>query len=226
MIKKIIFSILITSSFLDAAIQKITTLAEVKKYTTPDIELVVTDIHDTLIKAFYPGCVKKMREFEMQGRSIKPEERYITFRWNAVKPTESDVLDVFVWLQRTFNLIALTKGEPEEEPYILDQLAAVGIDFSKDFSDWPRTCLQTKNARCVALFNQGIIFSKLYDKCTALQLFLKKFKLVEPKKIMLIDNNLENHQAFEQCSSRLGFDYIGLWYQPDWLQDYYKSGSC
>lgn len=229
--KKIIFFTILIPTFLDAIIQKITTWDDIKKYAAHenaahDATLVIVDIHDTLIKAFYPGCAAQLRDLEAQGHNVMLEERFITYRWNTVKPAEDILLDLLIWLQQRFNVIALTKSKPSEESYILGQLASMGIDFSKDFGDWPRTCLQTNNAQCTALFNKGVIFSKLYDKCTALQLFLTKFKFVQPRKIMLIDDKFENHQAFEQCAHRHGFDYIGLWYQPDWLRTYYKSSSC
>lgn len=97
-----------------------------------------------------------------------------------------------------------------QEELRVAHLRQFGIDFSKAFPAH-KSLHNMKNPNFLPVFYQGILFAIPDKKGESLMIFLGKIKL-QPRKIIFIDDRIENIQSVAEECIRHHIEFIGLHY--------------
>lgn len=100
---------------------------------------------------------------------------------------------------------------PNMENWRIQQLHALGIDFSSAFPNHPYTALKTTIKGPNPLFKQGVLATDNVPKGTVLKTFLDIIRW-KPTKVVFIDNSLANLKTVETALGELKIDFIGFHY--------------
>lgn len=116
--------------------------------------------------------------------------------------------------------IALTKYMPgkfgdnkNSEENRFKELKHLGIDFRPSFPKLGNFSLtELKKHKVAPVYHKGILITAKYSKGQALEAFLNRIKSW-PKKIIFLDDSLDNVQDLKQLCGKKGIEYLGIHYQ-------------
>lgn len=231
----LLFATALTQNALSAneSIETIQSLEEIKSQFEDYSQdtLVVFDVDDVLTmhvdQFWHPDSNFRKLFYAEEKRPKTPAEKDI-FEKNIsvlmLQPqrvlVENTTPNIIKQLQKKgIKVIALTNCATGQfghiasvEEWRITQLRDFDIDFSKGISVEKHHFLEIAKPNLKpALFEKGILFSQGYTKGEVLEAFLKVSHW-KPGKIVLIDDQLKNHETVEKHLNKLGIPFKGYHY--------------
>lgn len=160
--------------------------------------------YDELQQRIQKGLTREEAFQEFYPEWVKTQQRC------PVKTLEDDFVPILCSLQQQgIVVMGLTHRQPPVAPATVRQVTSLGFDFittapSKDTFAVP--------AASPTLYIQGILFVSDYNKKS--DVFLPFLSIVKqtPKKVVFIDDKRKNVEELEQALTKLGIEYVGLYY--------------
>jgi hypothetical protein len=190
--------------------------------------LVIFDLNDVIIypndEIFHTRNKEHLIKLDKDLLSRKSKEEVVELRKIAVLSREYNlvdkrIIDTLRYLkQKGINTIALThcgtgkKGSIESrEDLRVHDLKTLGIDFSalSNLKDQRFPDVKAKDGQ--PLLKSGIVFTGNVDKGVILNAILSATGL-QPKKIIFIDNKLENVHSIEIAAKERAIEFVGIEY--------------
>lgn len=126
-----------------------------------------------------------------------------------VKPVEPQVVTlIHSFQEKKITVMALTARSPQFSHRTIEQLASIGIDFSKT------ALIKEQHEKWLpegACYQHGILFCGIHDKGLALAALLAATGF-NPTKIVCIDDKLKNLTAVELVLQKHTIPFLGLRY--------------
>lgn len=199
-----------------------------------DVDEVLITTQDIFLKpeleSVFLGMVKK----SMEGAKDQKERDEIEAKLSISLTKSQRVLVENEWplfikeLQaKKIKILALTShptgkfGHVEDVAcWKVDSLESFGISFAKTFSQPSRLTLErlTKSGIPSPIYERGVLFSRGFSKGEVLSEFLATVKDWQPKKVVMVDDLLKNHETMQAELAKRGIDYKGYYYTKAHLQ--------
>ncbi len=200
----------------------VSTLAQAASYIDGDTWLFL-DIDNTLLEATqYWGhidCFDAQRaHLEQKGMTPDEVSDHMRDHWIDAQmrcPVRSMEPETHLWIRRfqeeSAHVVGLTHRytEPRLVDCTLAQLKNIGIDLSWKAPKSTPTPVSIQPLRAPAHYQSGIIFAGDNDKGPALNAFFKTLAIAEPKRLVFIEDKLENVQSLQ---THVSCQYVGLHY--------------
>lgn len=126
-----------------------------------------------------------------------------------VKPVEPQVVTlIHSFQEKKIAVMAITARSPHFSHRTIEQLASIGIDFSKT------ALIKEQHEKWLpegASYQQGVLFCGIHDKGLALAALLAATGF-NPTKIICIDDRLKNLNAVESVLQKHTIPFLGLRY--------------
>lgn len=234
MLTKILLATLLICSSAHAEIRQVSDLESVRKevYNSTKETFVIFDVDLTLIEPKDQiFSHSSSQEFNSRYQALKKQhtEDELHHLWSTIlvsspaTTVEEDTLSVLRKIQkRNRNVILLTAFETGRlgkidslENWRIAELKRMGFNLNISF---PETTyhqldpfLKTTKANCSPLFKHGILFGCFLDKGDVLDAYLSYIK-VKPKKIIFVDDRLENVESLAAYCKRENIEFVGFEY--------------
>lgn len=160
-----------------------------------------------LRKKYLSGLEKVRRERLLSITALEGEEELVDCEFpSLIKSMQSKNILVL-------GLTAIESGSFGKISYLenwrLSQLKKFGIEFS--FVNH-KNCISLEDGFSGALFKDGVIFTNQHRKGEVLALFLERAQ-IKPKKILFIDDSLEQIKGVEIVTEGMGAEFMGFHYK-------------
>ncbi|MCB0404153.1 MAG: DUF2608 domain-containing protein [Bdellovibrionales bacterium] len=127
-----------------------------------------------------------------------------------VRPVEVSTPDFLRGIQAMgIRVMALSARPPQVSQRTLEQLANVGIDFTRPSIFVKDLPMQFKRAS--ALYKQGVLFADRLDKGGVLAAFFDRIQF-RPKRVVYVDDKLANVESVSRAMKKIGVAFEGYRY--------------
>lgn len=204
-------------------------------------DLVIFDIDEVIIqpidRIFHPHNKTVLRKHysDLQNRVSSEQMQQLLSIINLqqkIKLIDPEIINVFTMLHKnSIPTIALTHsgtgkfGNIEDvTEWRISQLSNVGVSFANLTQHQDKIFHGLTGKHGTALFKSGILFTGHVDKGQVLKEFLRTIKLT-PKKVIFIDDKVENLQSVAMILQDLDIEFIGFEYTAVVNQNLIEAGQ-
>lgn len=228
--RHLLFIFSLMGAFLGAEIIQSSSLAPIEEALEEASKdtLVLFDAVDTLITCDEPlfhnnnkTAFSKVSSALFQGMPRERVDEWMTTILNVRKTSLVDyrVLDLIDLIrEKKLQMLVLTScgtGKygliDKMEDWRIHQLENLGINFKDLTLKRERWLNSMQGPHGIPLLKQGVVFTAQIDKAIVLEELLRKEHL-KPKKILYIDDQLENLKGVEALCDKKGVEFLGFEY--------------